>query len=86
MYDLTNYQQTYKFSRISYAGANDPRCPLGGLELALKRAEKAYKETASPGNFKFKAEDGVGHEATSFMIKESSDWFDKFLKQEDMTT
>jgi len=52
MYDLTNYQQTYKFSRISYAGANDPRCPLGGLELALKRAEKAYKETASPGNFK----------------------------------
>ncbi|XP_010493832.1 PREDICTED: uncharacterized protein LOC104771051 [Camelina sativa] len=61
-------------------GAKDPRCPLGGLEVPLKRAEKAYKETGSSGNFKFKAEDGVGHEVTSYMIKESSDWFDKFLK------
>ncbi|XP_010454912.1 PREDICTED: uncharacterized protein LOC104736596 isoform X1 [Camelina sativa] len=61
-------------------GAKDPRCPLGGLEVPLKRAEKAYKDTGSPGNVKFKAEDGVGHEVTSFMIKESSDWFDKFLK------
>ncbi|ESQ32112.1 hypothetical protein EUTSA_v10004493mg [Eutrema salsugineum] len=60
-------------------GAEDPRCPLGGLVVPLKRAEKAYSITASPENFKFRAEDGVGHEVTRFMIKESSDWFDKFL-------
>ncbi|XP_010454911.1 PREDICTED: uncharacterized protein LOC104736592 [Camelina sativa] len=66
-------------------GAMDPGAPLGGLEVPLKRAEKAYRKTGSPGNFKFKAEDGVGHEVTSFMIKESSDWFDKFLKQGDTT-
>ena len=34
----------------------------------------------------FAAEDGVGHTVTSFMIKESSDWFDKFLKKENMTS
>ncbi|CAN8252300.1 unnamed protein product [Cochlearia groenlandica] len=62
-------------------GAKDPRCPLGGLVVPLKKAEHAYKKTASSENFKFIAEDGVEHELTSFMIKESSDWFDKFLKQ-----
>ncbi|CAH8364250.1 unnamed protein product, partial [Eruca vesicaria subsp. sativa] len=56
-------------------GAEDPRCPLGGLVVPVKRAKKAYKKT--PGNFKFVAEDGVGHTVTSFMIKETSDWFDK---------
>ena len=34
----------------------------------------------------FVAEDGVGHEVTSFMIKETSDWFDKFLKQGSVTS
>ncbi|XP_013616728.1 PREDICTED: putative hydrolase YtaP, partial [Brassica oleracea var. oleracea] len=67
-------------------GAKDPRCPLGGLVVPLKRAKKAYKKTASPRNFKFVAEKGVGHTVTSFMIKESSDWFDKFLKQGNMTS
>ncbi|CAH2044437.1 unnamed protein product [Thlaspi arvense] len=67
-------------------GAEDPRCPLGGLVVPLKRADQAYKKTAPPGHFKFKAEDGVEHEVTSFMIKESSDWFDKFLKQGNSTT
>jgi len=62
-------------------GAKDPRNPLGGLVVPLERAKKAYKEASSPGNFKFVAEDGIAHEATSLMIKESSDWFDKFLKQ-----
>lgn len=65
-------------------GAEDPRCPLGGLVVPVKRAKKAYKKT--PANFKFVAEEGVGHTVTSFMIKESSDWFDKFLKQGNMTS
>ncbi|KAJ0232397.1 AB hydrolase-1 domain-containing protein [Hirschfeldia incana] len=67
-------------------GAEDPRCPLGGLVVPLQKTKKAYKITASPGNFKFVAEDGVGHTVTSFMIKESSDWFDKFLKQGNMSS
>ncbi|WZZ36926.1 hypothetical protein YC2023_020327 [Brassica napus] len=70
----------------SYYSAKDPRCPLGGLVVPLKRAKKAYKKTASPRKFKFVAEKGVGHTVTSFMIKESSDWFDKFLKQRNMTS
>ncbi|CAN8288876.1 unnamed protein product [Cochlearia groenlandica] len=61
-------------------GAKDPRCPVGGLILPSKRADKAYKKTSSSGNFKFETEDGVGHQVTSFMINESSAWFDKFLK------
>ncbi|KAH0900025.1 hypothetical protein HID58_049593 [Brassica napus] len=65
-------------------GAEDPRCPLGGLVVPVKRAKKAYKKT--PANFKFVAEEGVGHTVTSFMIKESSDWFEKFLKQGNMTS
>ncbi|EXC19460.1 hypothetical protein L484_006155 [Morus notabilis] len=40
-------------------GAEDPRCPLPGLE--------------------FVAEPGIGHQLTSLMVKEASDWFDKFL-------
>ncbi|KAF2599819.1 hypothetical protein F2Q68_00012261 [Brassica cretica] len=67
-------------------GAKDPRCPLGGLVVPLKRAKKGYKKTASPRNFKFVAEKGVGHRVTSFMIKETADWFDKFLKQGNMTS
>ncbi|KAJ4867670.1 alpha/beta-Hydrolases superfamily protein [Raphanus sativus] len=65
-------------------GAEDPRCPLGGLVVPVKRAKKAYKKT--PGKFRFVAEAGVGHTVTSFMIKEASDWFDKFLKQRNMTS
>ena len=33
-------------------GAKDPRCPLGGLVVPLEKSQKAYEETASPGNFK----------------------------------
>jgi len=28
----------------------------------------------------FIAEPGVGHQLTKFQVKESSDWFDRFLK------
>lgn len=61
-------------------GKEDPRCPLGGLKAPLEGTESAYKASASPHNFKFKAEPGVGHQVTEFMIKETSDWFDKFLE------
>ena len=47
------YLPTYKKKQIlgiSFAGAEDPRCPLGGLVVPVKRAKKAYKKT--PANFK----------------------------------
>jgi hypothetical protein len=28
------------------------------------------------------AEPGIGHRMTPFMVKEASDWFDKYLKQQ----
>ncbi|KAF9681124.1 hypothetical protein SADUNF_Sadunf06G0192900 [Salix dunnii] len=62
-------------------GAEDPRCPLAGLEVPKSRAIKAYGEAHSLDKFKLVAEPGVGHRMTSFMVKEASDWFDKYLKQ-----
>ncbi|GAU14202.1 hypothetical protein TSUD_307620 [Trifolium subterraneum] len=61
-------------------GAEDPRCPLAGLEIPRSKASQAYGEFQRSDNFKFIAEPGIGHQITKFQVKESSDWFDKFLK------
>lgn len=60
-------------------GAEDPRCPLDGLKTAVSRATDAYRDANCPENFKLIAEPGIGHQMTSLMVKEASDWFDKFL-------
>ncbi|KAG5034356.1 hypothetical protein JHK87_009266 [Glycine soja] len=87
-------------------GAEDPRCPLGGLEIPRAKATKAYRKFHCLDNFRvyplkldeikldgvfgweffleyvwneFIAEAGIGHQVTRFMIKESADWFDRFL-------
>ncbi|MBA0747695.1 hypothetical protein Gogos_004587 [Gossypium gossypioides] len=60
-------------------GAEDPRCPLEGLEIPKTRAYKAYGEAHSD-KFKLVAEPGIGHQMTPLMVKEASDWFDQFLK------
>ncbi|XP_010520645.1 PREDICTED: uncharacterized protein LOC104799704 [Tarenaya hassleriana] len=60
-------------------GKCDPRCPVEGIEVPLEKARSAYEACGFPHNFKFTAEEGVGHQVTKFMIKETSDWFDKFL-------
>ncbi|XP_072994448.1 uncharacterized protein [Typha latifolia] len=62
-------------------GAEDPRCPLAGLEAPTLQAVEAYKEVNCPENFKLEAEPGIGHKMTVWMVKEASEWFDKFLKQ-----
>ncbi|XP_058114186.1 uncharacterized protein LOC131257129 [Magnolia sinica] len=62
-------------------GAEDPRCPQAGLRLAVSRAMEAYKEANCPENFKLIAEPGIGHQMMPSMVKEASDWFDKFLKR-----
>ncbi|KAK7351476.1 hypothetical protein VNO77_10972 [Canavalia gladiata] len=59
-------------------GAEDPRCPLVGLEIP--KASQAYGDFHCLDNFKFIAEPGIGHQITRLQVKESADWFDKFLK------
>ncbi|KAK8602521.1 hypothetical protein V6N12_052327 [Hibiscus sabdariffa] len=61
-------------------GAEDPRCPLDGLEIPKTRACKAYEEAHCADKFKLVAQPGIGHKMTPLMVKEVSDWFDKFLK------
>ncbi|CAN6172650.1 unnamed protein product [Urochloa humidicola] len=60
-------------------GAEDPRCPITGLEEPSSRAAKAYEESGSAEKFMFIAEPGIGHRMTVNMVKEASDWFDRFL-------
>lgn len=62
-------------------GAEDPRCPLDGLATPKKRASKAYEDANSSDNFELVAEPGIGHRMTPAMVKEASDWFDRFFKQ-----
>ncbi|KAB2077451.1 hypothetical protein ES319_A06G101500v1 [Gossypium barbadense] len=62
-------------------GADDPRCPLDGIKTPTKRARKAYAKAHSSNNVKLIVQPGIGHEMTSLMVKEASDWMDRFLKQ-----
>ncbi|KAJ4708045.1 alpha/beta-Hydrolases superfamily protein [Melia azedarach] len=61
-------------------GAEDPRCPLAGLEIPKARACQAYEEANCLDNFKLIAEPGIGHQMTPSMVKEAGAWFDKFLE------
>ncbi|KAM0061308.1 putative alpha/beta hydrolase-1 [Helianthus debilis subsp. tardiflorus] len=63
-------------------GAEDPRCPMTGLDVTILNTCKAYEEANCSDNFKAVviAEVGIGHQMTSAMVKEASNWFDKYLK------
>ncbi|KAF5759552.1 putative alpha/beta hydrolase-1 [Helianthus annuus] len=61
-------------------GAEDPRCPMTGLDVTILNTCKAYEEANCSDNFKVIAEVGIGHQMTSAMVKEASNWFDKYLK------
>ncbi|KAL1291174.1 hypothetical protein AAHE18_20G182700 [Arachis hypogaea] len=67
-------------SLIIINGAEDPRCPIGGLVTPESNARQVYGELNSLDNFKIILEPGVGHQITKLQVKESSDWFDRFLK------
>ncbi|KAI3781538.1 hypothetical protein L2E82_11555 [Cichorium intybus] len=60
-------------------GQQDPRCPMAGLNDTISRTYKAFEDAQCLDNFKVIA-GGIGHEMTSSMVKEASDWLDKFLK------
>ncbi|CAI9262569.1 unnamed protein product [Lactuca saligna] len=60
-------------------GEVDPRCPLEGLDATISTTQKAF-DAHSLTHFKVIVEPGIGHEVTLSMLKEASDWFDRFLK------
>ncbi|CAL1373470.1 unnamed protein product [Linum trigynum] len=62
-------------------GAEDPRCPISGIQSPMLRALAVYEEANAADKFKVIAEAGIGHQMTKSMVKEASDWFDKYLKQ-----
>lgn len=43
---------SYKFFFPKIIGAEDPRCPLAGLDVPKARALKAYEDSHSIDNFK----------------------------------
>lgn len=61
-------------------GEEDPRCPIAGLDIPTSRARKAWADADCPQNFKLIAQAGIGHQMTPLMVKEASNWFDRFLK------
>ncbi|KMZ60163.1 hypothetical protein ZOSMA_5G00240 [Zostera marina] len=61
-------------------GADDPRCPLAGLQVPFQNTKDAYKKFGLSENFEVIIENGIGHQMTSSMVKAASDWFDRFLK------
>ncbi|GMN39940.1 hypothetical protein TIFTF001_009162 [Ficus carica] len=54
-------------------GAEDPRCPVAGLEVPNSSARKAWENAQCLEYFKFKAQLGIGHQMTPEMVKEASD-------------
>ncbi|XP_051151246.1 uncharacterized protein LOC127265481 [Andrographis paniculata] len=60
-------------------GEDDPRCPVGGLELPESKATQAYRKADSVQNFKVVLQQGIGHKMTPLMVKQASDWFDQHL-------
>ncbi|KAF9615853.1 hypothetical protein IFM89_026741 [Coptis chinensis] len=61
-------------------GAEDPRCPLEGLNTPISKAQEAYKAVNCSEKFELIAQPGIGHQMTPLMVKEASQWFDRFLK------
>ncbi|KAL9313415.1 hypothetical protein ACSQ67_018867 [Phaseolus vulgaris] len=61
-------------------GAEDRRCPVASLEVPRSKAIEAYEAFQCSDHFKCIIEPGVGHEVTKFQLKESAEWFDRFLK------
>ncbi|XP_078169619.1 alpha/beta-Hydrolases superfamily protein isoform X3 [Carex rostrata] len=60
-------------------GADDLCCPLPGLKAPEESTAEAYTKSGSAEKFKLIAEPGIAHQMTSTMVKEASDWFDRFL-------
>ncbi|KAD3067612.1 hypothetical protein E3N88_35492 [Mikania micrantha] len=78
--DNDKWQARVDSIRSVFEGAEDPRCPMAGLDVTISKTCRAYEKANCADNFKVIAEAGIGHEMTSSMVKEASNWFDKYLK------
>ncbi|KAK4716423.1 hypothetical protein R3W88_014761 [Solanum pinnatisectum] len=61
-------------------GEEDRRCPIAGLDIPTSSVRNACADAECPLNFKLIAQAGIGHQMTPLMVKEASNWFDRFLK------
>ncbi|XP_042753767.1 uncharacterized protein LOC111895328 [Lactuca sativa] len=61
-------------------GEDDPRCPIEGIDVPISKTQKAFEDAQLLNHFKVIIEPGIGHDVTPSMLKEVSDWLDKFLK------
>ncbi|XP_023755676.1 uncharacterized protein LOC111904131 [Lactuca sativa] len=61
-------------------GQDDPRCPIEGIDVTISKTQKAFEDAQCLNHFKVIVEPGIGHDVTSSMLKDVSDWLDKFLK------
>ncbi|KAF9620063.1 hypothetical protein IFM89_010713 [Coptis chinensis] len=50
-------------------GAEDPRCPLEGLNTPISKARGALRATNCSENFELIAQPGIGHQMTPLMVK-----------------
>ena len=64
------------------SGGDDPRCPLPGIEWAVRRAKRVYGERkdAPPGSLRWSVYKGVGHEMMAGMDTEVLAWMGRWLK------
>lgn len=60
-------------------GAEDPRCPLEGVNRAMDKAKAAYSVLGAEASIRLFAQPGVGHQCTVEMLKEVETFFDATL-------
>lgn len=61
-------------------GAQDPRNPVEGVEIAYEIATKAYEKCGAGDNVELFSEKSAGHEFTKEMMLRIDSWMDKHLK------
>ena len=61
-------------------GEKDLNCPLGGAEVAIASARRAFKDAGAAGRLKVMIAPGVGHAVTDEQHEAALDWFDRWLK------
>jgi predicted esterase len=62
------------------SGEGDGRCPLRGIEWAVRRAERVYAEAGAADRLAWSVHEGVGHEMTDAMDEEVLGWMGRWLK------
>lgn len=60
-------------------GELDPRCPMGGVHVALESARAAYEAAGAADQLQLHVEPGVGHKRTDDMDVVKRAWFDQHL-------